>query len=126
MSDNQTIGSEPMLTANSGKTSVAPTFPTSEIESRIWEFLAEEVAVQTVLATKGASGAGKSGGFGPEPTLDSLVMVEMLVELEEQVPFMLPESLIRPGGYESVDEMVNDLMPRLKDLWSIHHGEKSE
>ena len=53
-------------------------------------------------------------------------MVEVLIELEEQIRFMLPESLIRPGGYESVDEMVNDLMPRLKELWGNHYEEKSE
>jgi acyl carrier protein len=34
-------------------------------------------------------------GVGPQPVVDSLVIVELLLELETQVPFELPESLVQ-------------------------------
>src|SRR5438309_11122502 len=46
------------------------------------------------------------GGIGPQPVIDSLVVVEVLLELETQVPFELPDSLVRAGGYDSVDEEI--------------------
>ena len=51
-------------------------------------------------------------GVGPQPTVDSLVIVELLLELETKVPFELPESLVQAGGYDSVDEVVQNLMPK--------------
>lgn len=64
------------------------------------------------------------GGIGPQPVIDSLVVVEVLLELETQVPFELPDSLVRAGGYDSVDEVVQHLMPKLQKRWSEHHKEK--
>ena len=54
----------------------------------------------------------------------ALVVVEVLLELETQVPFELPDSLVRAGGYDSVDEVVQHLMPKLQKRWSEHHKEK--
>lgn len=71
-------------------------------------------------------GVAASGpvGIGPQPVIDSLVVVEVLLELETQVPFELPESLVQAGGYDSVDEVVQHLMPKLQKRWSEHHKEK--
>ncbi len=113
-----------MPTVPTVKPETPPSFPASDIESCIREFLAKEAIDQASL---NGDSDGKIGNvFGPEPSLDSLVMVEALIELEEHVPFELPIELIRPGGYESVDEMIDDLLPQLKDLWDSHHGEKGE
>lgn len=79
--------------------------------------------MQAVL--HGGPAATSAGGtIGPQPSLDSLVIVELLLELETQVPFELPESLVRAGGYDSVDEVVQHLMPKLQKRWSEHHKEK--
>jgi hypothetical protein len=72
----------------------------------------------------GSSVGGVAGTIGPQPVIDSLVVVEVLLELETQVPFDLPESLVRAGGYDSVDEVVQHLMPKLQQRWNQYQKEK--
>lgn len=79
--------------------------------------------MQAVLHGGGGAG-GTIGTIGPQPNIDSLVVVEVLLELETQVPFELPESLVQAGGYDSVDEVVQHLMPKLQLRWNQHHKEK--
>lgn len=99
-------------------------FPVKEIESSIRDFLAHEGAMQAVLHGKSTTGAG-SGSIGPQPVIDSLVVVEVLIELEALVPFALPDSLVRAGGYDSVDEVVQHLLPKVERRWTEHQKEKS-
>ncbi len=100
-------------------------FPAQEIEGCIRDFLAEEGTMQAVLHGDGAPAGGPGGAIGPQPVIDSLVVVEVLIELEPKVPFALPDSLVRAGGYESVDEVVQHLMPQLERRWRKHHEEKN-
>ena len=65
LSDIQTKWNKPMSTANLVETSATPSFPASEIESRIREFLAQEAEVQTALDTKQTRETGTRGEFGP-------------------------------------------------------------
>ena len=105
-----------MITTATPKASVG--FPAKAIETCIREFLNEEAAMQAVLH------GGSAGTVGPQPVIDSLVVVEVLLELETKVPFELPESLVRAGGYGSVDEVVEHLVPQLEQRWGKHHKEK--
>lgn len=115
-----------MAVTTANPKTVAP-FPTQELETRIRELLAEEGTMQAVLHGSGDSAkpGGTGGGIGPRPVIDSLVAVGVLVELESIVPFELPDSLVRGGGYDSVDEVVQHLMPQLQKRWKKHHEEKS-
>ena len=100
-----------------------PTFPTAVIEQQIRERLTEEAEVQATLhGTGGGISSGRSSRA--EPTIDSLVAVEILTVIEPLVPFHLPESLIWPGGYASVDDFINNLVPRVYQLWQRHHEGK--
>ncbi len=114
-----------MATVTVAKPKRGAAFPAAEIEACIRDFLTEEATMQAAL--HGCAGAVTEMGttFGPQPVIDSLVVVEVLIELEPKVPFALPESLIRPGGYDSVDEVVADLVPRLERRWRNHQREKS-
>ena len=112
-----------MNTITTAKSATLAAFPAQAIEASIREFLAQEGAMQAVLHGTAAP-SGPSGGIGPQPVIDSLVVVEVLLELETKVPFELPESLVRAGGYESVEEVVLHLMPQLRQRWSKHHKEK--
>jgi len=103
-----------MTTTTTPKSATLAAFPAKAIEASIRGFLAQQGAMQAVL----------HGGIGPQPVIDSLVVVEVLLELETQVPFELPDSLVRAGGYDSVDEVVQHLMPELQKRWSEHHKEK--
>jgi hypothetical protein len=111
-----------MTTITTAKPQTVVAFPAQAIEASIRGFLALEGAMQAVL--HGGTGATGPSGIGPQPVIDSLVVVEVLLELEAQVPFELPESLVRAGGYDSVDEVVQHLMPKLQKRWSEHHKEK--
>jgi hypothetical protein len=102
-----------------------PAFPAQEIETCIRDYLTEEGETQAVLRGGGASTAGTGESAGPRPTIDSLVVVSVLCEIEPAVPFKLPDSLVRAGGYDTVDEVIQHIMPKLKKRWRKHHEEKS-
>ena len=97
-----------------------PAFPKEEIETSIRECLAHEGEMQAVLRGSGTSSAGSSGSVGARPSIDSLVVVSILCEIEPTVPFDLPESFVRPGGYETVDDVIQDIMPKLEMRWREH------
>jgi hypothetical protein len=103
-----------MSTTTTAKAATAVPFPAQALEASIRTFLAQEGEMQAVL----------HGGIGPQPVIDSLVVVEVLLELETHVPFELPESLVQAGGYDSVDEVVQNLMPKLQQRWNQYHKEK--
>jgi hypothetical protein len=119
---NQTQVKSMATTLTSAKPKTQAAFPTQALETAIREFLTEEGAMQAVLHGKSAQVVG---GIGPQPVIDSLVVVEILLELETQVPFDLPESLVRAGGYDSVDEVVQHLIPQVEKRWIKYHKEKS-
>lgn len=103
---------------------IVPDFPAGDIESRIRDFLADEDAMHTVLHGGEAPADGLGSTIGPQPAIDSLVVVEVLLEIEPKVPFALPESLVRAGGYDSVDEVVQHLLPQLERRWRRHYEER--
>jgi hypothetical protein len=111
-----------MATSPSVKPKLQAIFPSQILETSIREFLAEEGAMQAILHGKSVSVVA---GIGPQPVIDSLVVVEVLLELETNVPFDLPESLVRAGGYDSVDEVVQHLIPQVEKRWIKYHKEKS-
>lgn len=112
-----------MTTATTLEPKTQAAFPAQAIEATIRDFLAEEGAMQAALHG-GSPVGGVAGTIGPQPVIDSLVVVEVLLELETQVPFDLPDSLVRAGGYDSVDEVVQHLMPKLQQRWNQYHKEK--
>lgn len=101
-----------------------PTFPDVGIEACIRDFLADEGAMQAELHGGAAPVGGPGSAIGPQPVIDSLVVVEVLLEIEPKVPFALPDSLVQPGGYDSIDDVVQHLIPQLHQRWLKHHREK--
>ena len=83
-----------------------PTFVTTEqnIEDCIRNFLGADTSEESAI------GIHKSP---VRPIVDSLVVVEVLVEVESIVNCALPVSLIRRGGYYSVDDAVGHLVPKI-------------
>jgi hypothetical protein len=57
--------------------------------------------------------------------VDSLVVVSILCAVEPIVGFELPESVVRAGGYTSVDSALGQLLPRLEKEWMKKKGAKS-
>ncbi len=103
-----------------------PTFPADKIESELRQRLAEEAKVQEQLRGTGSGGGtSRSRASKAEPEIDSLVAVEALIVIESFVPFALSESIIRPGGYTSVDDFINDLVPKVNRRWLGYYKGKA-
>jgi len=86
----------------------APAIVSTEqkIEDCIRSFLGNDSSIESAI------GVHKSP---LRPVVDSLVMVEVLVEVEAVVNCELPVSLIRRGGYYGVDDAVAHLVPKIMD-----------
>ena len=112
------------MTATSEKEKVAAmTFPAGVIEAQLRQELL--VAAEEAAALSGASVpsdiAGKSSA---RVQIDSLVVVEILCTIEPIVGFELEDSVVRAGGYESVDEALKSLIPRIAKEWHKRKGTK--
>jgi hypothetical protein len=56
------------------------------------------------------------------PVVDSLAVAEALVVIEQYLPFEVHPTVIRPGGYDSFEDMTQDLLPKLQVLMNKHNG----
>jgi len=56
--------------------------------------------------------------------VDSLVVVSILCSVEPIVGFELPESVVRTGGYASVESALGHLLPRIEKEWMKRKGAK--
>ena len=54
--------------------------------------------------------------------LDSLEVVSLLCEVEPIVGLELKDSLVKTGGYRSIDEAIGHLMPRIEATWRKHES----
>lgn len=54
-----------------------------------------------------------------EPLLDSKRVVGSVLEIEGLFPFKLPpDKVVRKGGYNSVDEAIDDMLGRIERIWA--------
>lgn len=102
---------------------IAP-FPLSAVEAKLRDELVEAVKIEAsirgvTLPTAPADIAKAS------VHVDSLVVVSILCAVEPIVGFELPESVVRAGGYTSVESAVGQLLPRLEKEWTRKKGAKS-
>ena len=49
------------------------------------------------------------------PKIDSKTVVKALLEIEEKTNIKVNEEKIKKGGYESIDELLEDLVPKILD-----------
>src|SRR5882724_5660005 len=62
--------------------------------------------------------AGAGGSIiSARPAIDSKRVLDATCVTEEVLGISLPAKLIRPGGYASCEEMVNDLIPKLEQTF---------
>lgn len=85
----------------------APVFPAAEVKRRL------QVELQKI--------ADQGSVIRPEwePLLDSKRVVGAVLVLEGLFPFKVPpDRVVRKGGYDSVDEAINDMLERIKAIWT--------
>lgn len=102
---------------------IAP-FPLAAVEAKLRDELVEAVKIEAsirgmVLPAAPADIAKAS------VHVDSLVVVSILCAVEPIVGFELSESVVRAGGYTSVDSALGQLLPRLEKEWTKKKGAKS-
>jgi hypothetical protein len=56
--------------------------------------------------------------------MDSLSVVATLIAVENILKFELKESMVRTGGYDSIQAAVNHLVPRIQVAWDRKKGHK--
>lgn len=102
-------------------TSVA--FPAAAVEARLRDELIE--AVKSEASIKGIALPSAPGAIAKTAfQVDSLVVVDILCAVEPIVRFELPESVVRAGGYDSVESALAHLLPRIEKQWTKKKGPK--
>jgi hypothetical protein len=102
-----------------GTGSTVKAFPKAAVEAKLKEALLG--AAEADAALKGtvlpADVAGKASA---SVELDSLEVVSLLCDIEPIVGFELKDSLVRRGGYSSVNDALGHLLPRIEKAWEKH------
>ena len=52
------------------------------------------------------------------PAIDSKRVVDATAVTKEVLGIPLPPAIIKPGGYASCEEMINDIVPKLKKVFT--------
>lgn len=91
----------------------APVFPAAEVKRRLQPELQK-------IADQGSV-------IRPEwvPLLDSKRVVGTVLVLEDLFPFKVPpDRVVRKGGYVSVNEAIDDMLERIKRIWTERNKPK--
>ncbi len=88
-----------------------------EQQLRSW-WAAEEQALREMGDPFGELRPGNDTVFDVLPLIPSHQAVELTVLLEPTMGRVIPETVIRRGGYHSVDDFVRDLLTKLEALHS--------
>ena len=92
-------------------------FPVEQFRSTVRQFFEDKAKVQSIL-----NETPNLVTF-PIAEIDSLVMVDLLIELSSVLGHTLPNSLNKSGGYESVQQLQDDLLPKLEKIWQENFEE---
>lgn len=83
-----------------------PVFPEAEVKKRLLVELQKIADQGNILRPEW------------EPLLDSKRVVGTVLVLEGLFPFKVaPDAVVRKGGYDTVDEAINDMVVRMKKIW---------
>jgi hypothetical protein len=100
---------------------VAAVFPAAAVEitlrAELIEAVKAEASIKGITLPTAAADLAKTAF-----RIDSLIAVSILCVIEPIVGFELPESLVRAGGYDSVDSALGQLLPRIKAQWKSQGG----
>mgnify|MGYP000046706195 CR=1 FL=1 len=115
-----------MVTTVTVTPAVAPSssvsaFPSSAVAAILRHEFAE--AVTAVAALEGVALPQSATALGQHPLeVDSLTAVEILCAIEPLVGMELKSSVVRAGGYSSIDDATTTLLARIEKAWKKHHG----
>ena len=106
-----------MVTTTIEKPAATGTFPATAVEEKLRSALLATVKSITAMQDVALPEA-PAAQYAVAVHLDSLGVVELLCEIDPIVGFELKDSVVRSGGYRSVNEAVGHLMPRIEAAWN--------
>jgi hypothetical protein len=98
-------------------------FPAAAVEACLRAELIEAVRIDASIRSISLSSAPEQVARAAIE-IDSVVVVEILCAVDPIVGFELPDSVVRAGGYTSVESAVGQLLPRIERLWTKRKGAK--
>lgn len=111
------------VAAASSSATLLAAFPKAAVQACLSKELI--AAVQSIAAVKGMKlPAASSAVAGASIDVDSLVVVSILCAVEPIVGMELPESVVRAGGYSSVQSAMDHLVPCIEAHWASKKGIK--
>ena len=103
------------------KTQLKPVFPAAALEACLRDELIHIVKSSAELHGQVLPSTPAAIVTVAYP-INSLDVVGILCQLDELVGFDLPHSVVRAGGYNSIDEAIHHLMPRIEKVWLKRNG----
>jgi hypothetical protein len=91
-------------------------FPKAAVEACLRNELIETVKAEAVVK-RVALPSAPADIANTSFHVDSLVVVSILCTVEPIVGFELPDSVVRAGGYGSVDTALAQLLSRIEEQW---------
>jgi hypothetical protein len=92
----------------------------AQLEASLREWWANETSDWDALVEGAADGAGGTAAantgpdlWGSMPVVDSKAVARTAPIFEKHLGVPLDTSLIRPGGYTSIDAVIDDLIPKM-------------
>jgi hypothetical protein len=77
----------------------------------------ETTSIDGAIQAAAPSGAGGSI-VTISPAIDSKRVVDATLVTEAVLGIELPPEIIKPGGYETFEEMIEDIVPKLKNVFT--------
>jgi hypothetical protein len=96
-------------------------FPQQEVEARLHGEITSLVQQQATVKGEVLPDDQKTL-LTKTINIDSLGVVEILCVLDEVLPFLVDESVVRAGGYSSIQDALTDLLPKIETRWRKHKG----
>jgi hypothetical protein len=107
--------------AGSVPTKVAPAYPAAGVASLMQEELLN--AIRRTYKRKGLPLPPDDASVIVKPIeIDSQLVVEALNVLDDVLPFKVTESVVKAGGYGSIDGAVKHVTGRVEKKWGEHHA----
>jgi acyl carrier protein len=91
-------------------------FPRAAAEASLRSALAIQAADQAVLRDREPAAPLARASW--EPEIDSLVVVELICAVEEQIGLTLPISFAPKGGYDTAEGCIRDLLAKTEAVWN--------
>jgi hypothetical protein len=105
-----------MAVLTTTKPSTTVVFPTAAVEGKLRSALLDSVKSTAALHDIALPNT-TAGQYSAAVHLDSLGVVDVLCDVESIVGFPLKDSIVKSGGYNSIDEAIGHVMPRIEAAW---------